>query len=303
MTGQGQGKSDFALVNGNGLLPFAVICAVLISLSLSPALASQSRDIISNMEDTTATGDIPPGLESLQYIEKRNEFVGENQGLPIDIRRDAIREAALSYGARGGLARRTFEIRQELKKRASYMDKVFDFRQLLIKAPSGLLIEPPVIAESLDALMIKDEGQTAAVAEKIYNISDKAKIVPTPRTWRQYLEREWGEVKPPPDILRPENEEERELWIRLVREGWEEGIDQANAIFQEDLNRLKADFNGMIRYRILLSQNMVSPPFALETDRGVTGGGNEMRVGDRAVQITGPSKLVPGYDEWQPVNR
>lgn len=141
------------------------------------------------------------------------------------------------------------------------------------------------------------------MSDRIFNISRNAKIVPTARTWRSYLEREWGTVEPPPDVLRPENREERELWIAKVEQGWIEGVRQANETFEEDLNRLIADFEGMVRYRVLLSQGMVSPPFALQTDRGITGGGSEMRVGDRAVQITGVPELITGADQWQPASR
>ena len=49
--------------------------------------------------------------------------------------------------------------------------------------------------------------------------------------------------------------------------------------------------------------NIVSAPYALQVDRGVTGGGDEMRVGDRAVKITGPSQLKTEAYEWQPVSR
>ena len=38
------------------------------------------------------------------------------------------------FGARGGLAARTFEIRTELDTRARYLDKVFNFGQLLVSA-------------------------------------------------------------------------------------------------------------------------------------------------------------------------
>ena len=86
------------------------------------------------------------------------------------------------------------------------MDKVFDFRQLLIPAPSGLLIEPPVISEAMDATLIDNRGMDAALADRVLNINENARIVSTPRNWRLYLERQWGEVTPPPDILRPANE-------------------------------------------------------------------------------------------------
>lgn len=246
---------------------------------------------------------MPPTLEELQNIPKINTIVDSETGMPIDIRRDAVREAALSYGARGGLAWRTFHIREELESRKNNMDQIFNFSQLLIPAPSGFLIEPPIISESLNAMVVQPGGMEAAVSDRVLNINRNARIVSAPRTWRSYLERDWGNVEPPPDILRPNDEEERERWRAWVTEGWNEGIDQANEIFQTDLNKLASDYQGMVRYRMLLTQGMVSPPYALQTDRGITGGGNEMRVGDRAVSLTDLPKLQTGYEQWQPANR
>lgn len=246
---------------------------------------------------------LPLDLYALQNLPKEN-IVAENvSGLKFDIRADAVREAAVSFGARGGLSWRTYHIRQELEKRANYLDKVFDFAQILIPAPSGLLIEPPIINESVNAMLIQGDGQQAAVSDRVYNIINNARIVSAPRTWRNYLEREWVPVEPPPDILRPENDDERRLWIERITQGWEEGVKQADEIFQDDLNKLLADFNGMIRYRTLLAQGMISPPYALQVDRGITGGGQEMRIGDRAVQITGVPELLPGSNQWQPASR
>ncbi len=245
----------------------------------------------------------PPQLQDLEEVPKLNVFVNEETGMPFNIRLDAQREAALSYGARGGLAWRTYAIRQELDRRASYMDKVFDFRQLLIPAQSGLLIEPPIVSESVNAMLIDASGRQAAVADRVFDISRNARIVSTARSWRNYLERDWGEVKPPPDILRPNNEEEREKWRRWVREGWDQGVTQADEIFEQDLLQLTAHYQGMVRYRMLLAQGMISPPYALQVDRGITGGGDRMRVGDRAVEITGMPELMPGTERWRPANR
>lgn len=259
-----------------------------------------------SMPEVSADGEVisaPMPLKSLQDIPKENVVITQDAALPFDLREDAIKEAAISFGARGGLAWRTFHIRKELDVNARYLDKVFDFRQLLIPAPSGLMIEPPVIDESINAMLISDGGQQAAVSDRVYNIINNARIVSAPRTWHTYLEREWGEVELPPDILRPENKEERDLWRELVAKGWEEGVRQADEIFQDDLNLLMADFQGMVRYRYLLDQGMISPPYALQVDRGVTGGGNEMRVGDRAVEITGVPELITGSESWQPANR
>ena len=100
----------------------------------------------------------PLELDYLLTLEPENEDI-EETGLPIDIRLDAIKEAAISYGARGGLAWRSYAIRQQLELRSRSLDQIFDFRQLLIAAPSGLLIEPPIISESLNSMLIEGDGQ------------------------------------------------------------------------------------------------------------------------------------------------
>jgi len=260
--------------------------------------------------ETSNKSDYPFILQDLQkihdtYMEPGNFDELPDQGLEIalDIRRDAQKEAALSFGARGGLARRNFELMEQLEGYHAVLDKVYDFRPLLIKAPSGLMIEPPVISEAIDALVIEDGGIEAAVADKIYNIGQEAKIVTAPKNWRQYLVQNWSDVPPPPQVLWPANEKEQAEWESWVAKGWNAGYRQADDIFSANLSRLIADFTGMVRYRLLLAQDMVTKPYALHEDRGVTGGPNEMRVGDRAIRITGPSQFQVGSESWIPADR
>lgn len=244
--------------------------------------------------------DAPDSLDKLQSIKKENPGKGN---MPFDLRNDAQKQAALSYGARGGLAAREYQIHKDLEMRSGYLDKVFDFRQLLISAPSGLLIEPPVISEEQKAMIISEHGRQAAVADRIYNITVQAKIVGTPHSWRNYLVRDWSKVTPPPDLLRPATAEERKKWRAWVEQGWKLGVAQADEIFQDDLNELTSDYQGMVRYRMLLAQGMVSPPYATQHDRGVTGGGKMMRIGDREVLISSMPELVTGTEAWQPASR
>ncbi|MFK7838997.1 MAG: type IV secretory system conjugative DNA transfer family protein [Bdellovibrionales bacterium] len=271
------------------------VLAVFVGIAFSslPALANAPSSLLT---------ELPPTLKDLENIQRESEVIGDT-GMPLNIRLDALKEAAVSFGARGGLAARTYSIRKEIDKRAGYLDKVYNFNHLLVPAPSGLLIEPPIVSEAINATLVDFDGQQAAVSDRIYNIINNARIVSAPRNWRTYIEREWGDVEPPPDLLRPQDDDERETWIEYVRKGWEHGTLQADEIFQEDLNLLNADFQGMIRYRVLLSQGMISPPHALQVDRGITGDGEEMRIGDRAVQITGVPELMTGFDGWQPASR
>jgi len=282
------------------------LCALMgLSLVISTSGSAQAGKFklpAENDTPLTTADQRPVTLSDLIRYEPEVE-VDFDDGLAIDIRMDALKEAAISFGARAGLATRTFEIRRELDTKARYLNRVYNFSQLLIAAPSGFMIEPPIVSESMNAMIIESDGQTAAISDKIYNIIRNARIVSAPRTWRQYMEREWGEVMPPPDILTPSDSDERRAWEAFVREGWKYGYEQADDVFDEDLARLESDFQGMIRYRMLLAQGMVSPPYALQVDRGITGGGDEMRVGDRAVQITGVPELISGADTWKPASR
>ncbi len=278
-------------------------CALLAGSALVGfSLPSQANLPVDNEEPITEADEEPVELQDLLKYKPKTKQEKKDE-LPLDIRKEAIIEAAISFGARGGLAKRTYEIRQELDVRARLLDKVFNFSNLLIAAPSGLLIEPPIISENFNSMIIDVNGQTAAVSDRMLNIIRNARIVSTSRDWRVYLEREWGEVLPPPDILLPQNHEERVVWYENVQKGWDYGIKQADEIFKDDLARLESDFQGMIRYRMLLAQGMVSPPYALQIDRGITGGGDEMRIGDRAVQITGVPELMTGAETWKPASR
>jgi len=282
----------------SGIVPKAFFLSLLFSLGVflvSGSAQAQGDDAL------LAASPPPPVLEELKEQKTGEEVKAENMGLQI--RKDALREAALSYGARGGLAYRTFEIQRRLVEHESSLGRTFDFLRLLIAVPSGLLIEPPVVSEAQRAVLVNSGGQEAAVADRVYRINRAARIVTASRDWRLYLERDWGAVDPPPALLLPQTDEERAAWRKWVQEGWDAGVAQAQETFEADLDRLTNDFVGMVRYRDLLAQGMISPPYAMHEDRGVTGGGSEMRVGDRGVSITGPSVLIPRSDRWMTAPR
>jgi defect in organelle trafficking protein DotC len=266
------------------------LAVALLPVFLAFAHASFAADVVPEASPP------PPALQEL--LEQKTGDKTKAEAMGLQIRGDALREAALSYGARGGLAHRTFEIQRRLAEYDASLGRTFNFSRLLITAQSGLLIEPPVISEAQRAVIVNGGGQEAAVADRVFRINRAAHIVTAARNWRLYMERDWGKVDPPPELLLPKDADERKVWHQYVKEGWDAGVAQAEETFEADLDRMSNDFVGMVRYRELLSQNMISPPFALHQDRGVTGGGTEMRVGDRGLTITGPSSLIPRSDQW-----
>ncbi|MDE1900603.1 MAG: type IV secretory system conjugative DNA transfer family protein [Alphaproteobacteria bacterium] len=297
--------------------------AAILSLVIVPAYASDSNLHLESSAGSnagTGTADVsgikiipadsdsgvsppPPELSDLENMSSDGDDAIKPNAVGLQIRADAMREAALSYGARGGLAHRTFEIQRRLAEYDASLSKTFDFKRLLITAPSNLLIEPPIVSEADRAVLVNGNGQQAAVADRIYSINRAARIVTAARDWHLYLERDWGRVDPPPAVLLPKTDEEKAAWAAYVKQGWDAGVKQADDIFESDLDRMTNDFVGMVRYRVLLAQGMISAPYALAENRGVTGGGNEMRIGDRGVSITGQSQLIPQSGSWTPATR
>lgn len=215
------------------------------------------------------------------------------------LRMPAMRDAALAYGARGGLAWTSRGINEQLRSRSAELTRTYDFNRILIHTPSQATLLPPVISEASETWESSDAGKTLRVADKVYEIVEQARFAPVAPLWHSYLIRSYTAPEPPPDSLLPKNEGERDAWKKYVAEGWEAGATQAREIFNADLRRLERDFVGMVRYKALLEEGKVSPPVVAEAKLGVTGTGQDMRVNDRAYRITRDPTLNTPTSSWR----
>lgn len=213
------------------------------------------------------------------------------------IRLESIKEAALGYGVRGGLARRSYETGKILYDNQELLDNVFNFNALLLDRS----VMPPVLSEAQNNLN-QPNGDTIRVADATYRIERQAVFVTTPPNWRDYLVRDYHyKTDMPADILLPKNDVEKKVWQQYVWQGWETGVRQANSIFAQSLARLERDFKGMILYRSLLAKGMIGKPYVAESNLGVTGDGNAMSVNDRILRITAKPKLETNSAIWKPI--
>ena len=120
-----------------------------------------------------------------------------------------------------------------------------------------------------------------------------------PPNWQNYLLMNFQKPETPNTTLLPKNKEETRLWNQQIVKSWKFGVSQANHIFGSNLSRLRRDFGGMVLYRQLLAQHMVSPPYIAETNLGVTGNQEELRLNDRILRISNNAKLVVDTNNWQ----
>jgi len=213
-----------------------------------------------------------------------------------ELRASVLKQTAREMGAQAGLAWQSRHINTILNKQKTSLDHVFNFNYMLLNKN----VLPPVLVEGRNTLNLSDES-TIRISDHDYQIDYPPRFVTAPPTWRDYIWMSYKKPEIPNGTLLPKNREERSLWNEYINKGWNEGIMQADSIFSANLSRLKRDFEGMVLYRKLLAENMVSPPFVSEADLGVTGGGTNMRINDRILRITAIPELKATPKKWRPV--
>ena len=237
-------------------------------------------------------------LTSLQqaYAVDPSPLAGTDTIDSSHLRFKALQDAAMSLGAQGGLAATYLQINENLSKDKRHLETIFNFNGMLLS--HGVL--PPILMESNNSLN-QDNPDTLRIADKTYKIIQQARFVTTPPNWREYLWQDYQKPDLPDKVLLPKTREERDIWAKYIQLGWDKGIQQAYTIFQQNLARLKRDYQGMILYRKLLQEKMISAPFVSKTELGVTGNGQDMRVNDQVLRITVHPELQTDSQGWRAV--
>jgi defect-in-organelle-trafficking protein DotC len=238
----------------------------------------------------------PYTLNDLENLSPTSAYY-QQQVTTSNIRETAVKEAAESLGMQGGLAAESQVIDSQLQANAAKLDQIFNFN--LVMYHQNVL--PPVIVKANNLVNIDDEGDTIRIAGVTYRIVSQVKFVTAPPTWRDYLWMQYNAPQLPDKVLLPQNSQEQAIWTTNVQQGWQEGIAQALTIYKLNLNRMVRDFNGMLLYKQLLLQNMISPFYVTQTTHGVSGNGNQMMIDDQNLQITNTPQLQVHSKFWEPV--
>lgn len=230
-------------------------------------------------------------LESLQSLTAPisiNRNADAATLLRNSIRLDALREAAIGVGARGGYTQRTKIINKALDLVARDNDGQYNFGALLIM---GRII-PPVIVEERD--IYTDGGATALKLAGIsYKVYSQAHFTSRSPSWRQYLYAVVSDdVVLPSSVLLPQNEQEQFVWRESVAKGWGQGIEQADGNFRINLNRLNRDFTGQIRYHILSAKGMITLPVVAQQYLPMITDGDSMSLDETLLRI----KVLPQFN-------
>lgn len=261
---------------------------LLVALSL---LLLSGCDFLGTHYEIIGRVDTLKELSQMHAVRQRNSITKAN-----NLNTEALRDVGLSVGAQAGLAFRAQQINEARKNSEKALESVFNFNLLML--PNNVL--PPVLIQGEQSLNLADT-QTLRIADRTYKIVKQARFVSTPPIWRDYLWMHYNFPEKPAPAFLPKNKEEQAVWRAAVQEGWKKGVFQANAIDAENVAQLKRDYLGIVLYRKLLKQGMVSEPYVARSDLGITGDEETIRIHDQVLRITALPALQTNYHDWRPM--
>ncbi len=234
-----------------------------------------------------------PVLQTVMTLrpESKASRTEEGKGELGNMRWDAMRDESMRLGVQYGYQIRSKDINinldnPEVKTR---LNRVYNFQVLETKQN----IIPPVITEAKESMNVDDDGQSARMSKRTWEIIVPARISTIPPHWSSYLFVPKITPKESVFALMPSNSEEETIWKTSFCKGFDTGIQQANITFETGLNRLTRDYIGMVRFMDLVAQNIISMPSVQESRLGVTIDGRQMFVDDRTLKIEAPSYWKP----------
>lgn len=248
--------------------------------------------------DSSAAGVMDEeGKKILKAVMDKEELDRDMQNEAKNLRSRTIRRTARTLALQKAVQWRYRSIGKMLRQNSLKLDRIFDFSPLLMK---GNKVLPPVIAEAGPGYRVQSATQ-ASSTDKVFRIVSPARMISGVPTWKDYLLRSYrsfGRKDVQAGVL-PGDRKERKIWQRAAVEGWETGIKQAERLFGNNLSRLVRDYKGILKFRILAEQDMVSLPVIAEGRLGIQVQGKKLSVDRKIFRITRPSSFQK-VEEWNP---
>ncbi|MGP5159724.1 type IV secretory system conjugative DNA transfer family protein [Pseudoalteromonas prydzensis] len=220
--------------------------------------------------------------------------IGEEEAA---MRLNAVSVEAYSWGIREGAFYRNDQIQQLLQSRSFTINKTVSLSKFII---DGKMLMPTVL--EAERIYVKSSDREARTVNMSYTLDKPPRIVSQVPTWRDYLLRTMAKPIKPIDNAYPRNDVEIQVWAREFKRGWFRGVEQANSIFESDLNKLHSDVAGLYRFRFLLAQNIVTLPKLIKNKSSVMllDSGKTINLNDVKYSIQLDSRFNKVTD-WKPV--
>jgi hypothetical protein len=239
--------------------------------------------------------------EAVAVVEREAKAKGAQQNGPAQLHEEALREAAQTYGAQAGAAKRWRDLDTALLARDQALSETFRFQTFYLQ---GGALQPPILDAGGDISLIEDDGNVQQLVDRVYRVLVPARLTHAALTWRDFLLPDAAPVAGEPrTTLLPRNRADRAIWAAGVKEGWSDGQTQANEDFRARLAALSNAYQGMALYTFLALRGMIEPPKIAESDEGTSTSrdGRELAVNHRERVIASAAYFVGQPGHWQPI--
>jgi len=197
-------------------------------------------------------------------------------------RSQAVYDTALSIGIKGGMASQLEKINLSLQNRTKFLDKVYNFEPYLIYSR----VVPPVITEARN-LYNQDGDYSVRLSGVLYKIERQARIVSVAPNWREYLNfPQSHNVLNISSAVEPSNSQEKSLWTKAIRLGWNDGVEQANIMLNLALDRLNRDYIGILRFHRFVEEGKVTLPVLAASKIDVTKNNSSLILNEQLLRLT-----------------
>lgn len=253
--------------------------------------------------------DLPPmTLQEAQTVFERpgiSRPASGDKGAPTDVlqsrneaqraRAQALTDTALSLGLKAGLSHQLRNIERAVGKMDRDLDLIYDFTPLMIHQR----VVPAVITEARD-LYNQDGDRALRLSGAFYTIKQQARFSSVAPNWREYLSFpkttvDRGSLRM---MLKPVTEDERQIWRSAVQNGWDQGVEQANLMLVQAMDRLNRDFTGMGRFHRFVIEGKMSMPAIAREDFAVTQQGGTLAVDETLLRITTLPEFNAKMGNW-----
>jgi defect in organelle trafficking protein DotC len=245
-------------------------------------------------------------LEQLQQLYEsrsidKNSDYAKKMGLDTSaqnsmehVRQQALQDVARSIGIKHGLNTQLININNSVTQNESFLEKSYNFTPYLIYSR----VVPPVITEARD-LYNQDSDVAVRLSGAIYKIERQARLVSVAPNWREYLNFPVMKVSIEPGTLLPKNAQEKTVWTQAMKQGWQEGVSQANDMLSQSIDRLNRDFIGIIRFHRFAKEGKVTLPVLSESKFEMTKNAEKMVLDEQLLRLTVLPDFQTSMKDWK----
>lgn len=257
--------------------------------SLAGCVSQAERFAHPSANDTSE----PKELRRLSEIKGRSQSdMAKDES--VQLRAESLKQEALRVGAQSGLAYRYGMLMDYCDSVEPKINVVWNLSQFVRDV--HLLI--PAVIEVRDQFT-KEGGEIRRVRTGI-TVTEEADVISSTPTWRDYVYQRYDVPDLPHESLYPLGEVEESIWKSALKQGWEAGIFQADANFQDRVNQLTRAVEGRYQYLTLEARGMFTPADLKVVNSQVTFQGRTMNVGEQIITVRNQGNFTQ-MQTWAPV--